>query len=296
MRFWSRRPLLCLLALALCLQTPFGFADSGEGRSTLWSLKGKQNTVYLLGSVHFLNPSERLPAAMLAAYHDAESLVMELDMDDIDQAEVMRAAQDLGYLPHGQTLASALGPQSYAIVEQKSREIGVDPQMLERMQPWFAALTLVQVQLMKLGLDPNSGVEQVLTKRAVADKKPISGLETVREQFEIFAGLGIEQQRDFLLYSVEDVERTAQEVERMIAAWRSGDTTNLDRLLADGMEKYPGVYRPLTVERNRRWIAQIERLLDDKDDHLVIVGALHLVGDESVIDLLEKKGHAIKQH
>jgi uncharacterized protein YbaP (TraB family) len=296
MRFWLRRPFLSLLALALCLQAPFSYADSGEGRSTLWSLKGKQNTVYLLGSVHFLNPSERLPAAMLDAYEDAEALVMELDMDDIDQAEVLRAAQDLGYLPQGQTLASALGPESYAIVEQKSREIGVDPRMLERMQPWFAALTLVQVQLMKLGLDPNSGVEQVLTKRAVLDKKPITGLETVREQFAIFASLGIEQQRDFLLYSVEDAERTAQEVERMIAAWRSGDTANLDRLLADGMEKYPGVYRPLTVERNRKWIAQIERLLDDPDDHLVIVGALHLVGDESVIDLLEKKGYAIKQH
>jgi uncharacterized protein YbaP (TraB family) len=294
MRFWSRRPALCLLLLAFCLHAVPGLADS-ESRATVWSLKGKQNTVYLLGSVHFLSPAEQLPRAMREAYQDAESLIMELDMDDLDPQEVQQAALELGYLPEGQTLASALG-DDYATVAAKARDLGVDPRLLERMQPWFAALTLVQVQLMKLGLDPSSGVEQLLTQRALTDKKPIAGLETVREQFGLFAGLTPAQQRDFLLYSIEDTERAAREVEDMIAAWRAGDTASLDRLLADGMEKYPEIYRPLTVERNRKWIERIERLLDDEDDYLIVVGALHLVGKESVIDLLEKKGHAVRQH
>ena len=67
------------------------------------------------------------------------------------------------------------------------------------------------------------------------------------------------------------------------------------KLLQEGFDEYPDLYRPLTVERNRKWIPQIEQLLDDRDDYLVVVGALHLVGTDSVIDLLERKGYKVKQ-
>ena len=167
--------------------------------------------------------------------------------------------------------------------------------MLQRFRPWFAAITLVQLQLMKLGLDPNSGVEQRLTRRATSDGKPIQGLETVREQLEIMARLPEKQQREFLLYSIDDAQRMASEVDDLLAAWRRGDAAGMAKLLAEGYQQYPDLYRPLTVERNRKWIPQIEQLLDDRDDYLVVVGALHLVGTDSVIDLLERRGYKVKQ-
>ncbi len=265
-------------------------------RHSLWSLSGKTNTVYLLGSVHFLSPSEKLPQAMEAAYADAEGLVMEIDMDDLDPLEAQKVALELGMLPDGRTLEQELGAATYSTVAAKAKEIGIDPAMLTRFRPWFAALTLVQLHLIKMGLDPSSGVEQRLTARAASDGKPIQGLESLREQLSILAGLPAEQQREFLMYSVEDSERATKEINSMLTAWRAGDVETLDELLAEGMEKYPKVYRPLTVERNRKWIANIENLLDDTDDYLVVVGTLHLVGDDSVIELLEKKGHRVRQH
>ena len=87
----------------------------------------------------------------------------------------------------------------------------------------------------------------------------------------------------------------ASEVDELLAAWRSGDATAMAKLLQEGFDEYPDLYRPLTVERNRKWIPQIEQLLDDRDDYLVVVGALHLVGTDSVIDLLERKGYKVKQ-
>jgi uncharacterized protein YbaP (TraB family) len=153
----------------------------------------------------------------------------------------------------------------------------------------------VQVQLMKMGLDPESGVERRLTARAASDGKPIQGLETAREQLEIMARLPEKQQREFLLYSVEDAERMASEVDKLVAAWRRGDATGMAKLLQEGFDEYPDLYRPLTVDRNRKWIPQIERLLEGRDDYLVVVGALHLVGTDSVIDLLERKGYKVKQ-
>jgi uncharacterized protein len=264
-------------------------------RHILWSLQGKTNKVYLLGSFHLLKASETLPAALDAAYVDAEKLVMEIDMDDLDPALMQQVVMELGMLPPDQSLQKQLGAEAYQQFTATARKLGIDPAMLERFQPWFAAITLVQAELIKLGFDPNSGVEQRFTRRAVEDRKPIQGLETVREQLEIMARMPEKQQREFLLYSINDAERMASEVDELLAAWRRGDTAAMAKLLAEGFKEYPDLYRPLTVERNRKWIPQIEQLLDDKEDYLVVVGALHLVGTDSVIDLLERKGHEPKQ-
>jgi uncharacterized protein YbaP (TraB family) len=286
--------LLLLLLIGLGLAP--GSGQAAEEHHTLWSLQGKTNTVYLLGSVHFLKPTERLPAAVDEAYRDAEKLVMEIDMDDLDPLAAQEVTMQLGLLPENQSLQSELGASAYAKVAEQVRQIGLDPVLLDRFRPWLAAMTLVQLQLMKQGLDPNSGVEQQLTARASTDGKEILGLETLQQQLGMLAGLSAAQQREFLMYSVEDSERAGQEIDQLISAWRKGDTRALEHLLAEGFEKYPDLYRPLTVERNRKWIASIEELLDDRDDYLVVVGTLHLVGKDSVIELLERKGHKVTQH
>jgi hypothetical protein len=261
----------------------------------LWALQGKTNTVYLLGSIHMLKSTETLPAAIDSAYADAEALVMEIDMDDLDPAKMQQDVAELGMQPAGQTLQQQLGPEVYGQFASKVQPLSVDAGLLDHFKPWFAAMTLVELQMMKLGFDPGSGVEMRLTRRATADHKPIQGLETAREQLEMLARLPDKQQREFLLYSVDDAERMAGELDDLISAWRSGDAPRMAKLLQEGFDEYPDLYRPLTVERNRKWIPRIEQLLDDKDDYLVVVGALHLVGKDGVIDLLERQGHKLKQ-
>lgn len=286
-----------LLALSFSLQpSASSLAQAAEPAGVLWSLQGKTNTVYLLGSVHFLRPSEELPKTVDAAYLDAEQLLMEIDMDDLDPMQAQQATFELGMLPEGETLESQLGSATYAKVSEYARSIGVEPTLLNRFRPWLAAITLVQLQLMKMGLDANSGIEQRFVARAAKDNKEIHGLETLREQLTMMASLPAQQQREFLLYSVEDTERATREIDELIAAWRVGDTARLSKLMTEGFEQYPDLYRPMTVDRNKKWIAPIEDLLDDRDDYLVIVGALHLVGKDSVIELLEKRGHKIVRH
>jgi uncharacterized protein YbaP (TraB family) len=280
------------IALLLC---SIAAHAADQQHHILWSLQGKTNKVYLLGSMHLLKESEQLPAAIDSAYADADALIMELDMDDLDPLQMQQAALELAMQPEGRTLQQQLGPKIYEQFVAKTRALGVEPAMLDRFQPWFAAITLVQLQLMKLGFDPEAGVEKRLTLRAAGDGKKIQGLETVREQLAIMARLPEKQQREFLLYSVEDAERMATEVDELLASWRSGDAAAMAKLLQKGFDEYPDLYRPLTVERNRKWLPRIEQLLDDREDYLLVVGALHLVGKESVIDLLERKGYKVEQ-
>jgi len=286
------------LALALLASVAAGRAVA-EDRGVLWTLQGRQNTVYLLGSVHVLRPGDAaLPRAALDAYADAEQLVMEIDLDDAALGDPLAIAQQMqasAALPAGQSLQSVLG-SDYAEVARRASEAGLELAMFDRFQPWFVATLLLQLELAKRGFDPALGIEQQLAGRAVADRKPIMGLETPAQQFAVLSGLSLADQKRFLLMTLDESAQADAELEQLLAAWRKGDITALAALLSDEFERFPQLYRPLTEDRNRAWVGQLGDLLDDRDDYLVVVGALHLVGRNSVVDLLRQRGYTVTQH
>lgn len=286
----------CLLAAVLAALAPH--AGTARDRSILWTVKGTHNTVYLLGSIHVLRPGDGgLPAAAEAAYADAEQLVMEIDMDDpasADPGELLGAMERTALLPQGTSLRDVLG-DDYASVEGRARQAGVDLAVLDRFAPWLVAVTLMQVELARRGFAPELGIEHSLANRAGEDGKAIAGLETAEQQFAAMGGLPLGQQKRFLMMTLEESAQIDAQLDELLGAWRRGDAEALARLLSAEFEEFPELYRPLTVDRNRAWLDRIEGLLDDRDDYLVVVGALHLVGRHSVVDLLGQRGYEVVQ-
>jgi uncharacterized protein YbaP (TraB family) len=291
------RSLTALLVAAAIAAMPA--APAAAERSVVWSVRGEHNTVYLFGSIHVLRPGDvGLPRAAEAAYDDAEQLVMEIDMDDPAVADPLAMASQMqryAQLPAGQSLESALGAD-YPAVATYLRESGLDPALLDGFAPWFVGMMVLQLEIARRGFDPAHGIEQQVTDRAVADRKPIRGLETPADQFAVLAGLSLPEQKRFLLMALEETEQTDARLDQLLNAWRGGDTVTLARVLSEEFDEFPELYRPLTEERNRAWVEQLAGLLDDRDDYLVVVGALHLVGRNSVVDLLRQRGHHVTQH
>jgi len=289
--------LTALLAAAVLAftSTPGAAAE----RSVVWSVRGEHNTVYLFGSIHVLRPGDvGLPRAAQAAYDDAEQLVMEIDMDDPAIADpVAMAAQMQHYarLPAGQSLESVLG-SDYAAVATQLVDAGLDIATFDGFAPWFVGMLVLQLEVAKRGFDPAHGIEQQVTDRAVADRKPILGLETPADQFAVLARLSLPEQKRFLLMTLEETESADARLDELLTAWRTGDTATLARVLSEEFDEFPELYRPLTEDRNRAWVEQLAGLLDDRDDYLVVVGALHLVGRNSVVDLLRQRGYRVTQH
>lgn len=282
-----------LVTLALALPA----AGHARDRSILWTVEGRQNTIYLLGSVHVLRPGDAaLPAAAERAFDDAEQLVMEIDLDDPGSDPLSMAAQmqQAAMLPPGQTLQGVLGGD-YASISRRARESGLDLEMLDGFAPWFVAIALLDLELARRGFSPEFGIEQTLAARAIEQHKPIEGLETAAQQFEILASMPLSQQKQFLVMTLDESAHLDAEIEDLLRAWRTGDTDALAGLLAGEYAEFPDLYRRLTVERNRAWIGYLSELLDDRDDYLVVVGALHLVGPESVVDLLRQRGYTVTQ-
>jgi uncharacterized protein YbaP (TraB family) len=284
-----------LLALAVGLAPATVLA---RGKHILWAVQGKQNTVYLLGSIHVLRASDAaLSDDAEQAYDDAEQLVMEIDLDDpgeTDPMAMLEVMQRQALLPEGQSLRGVLG-SDYESVNRHAQQAGLDLALFDRFAPWMVATTLLQLELAKRGFSPEFGIEQVLAGRAAADAKPITGLETTAQQLELLAGMPMPMQKRFLVMTLDESAQLDREVGELVGAWQAGDTAALAGLLSDEFDEFPDLYRRLTVDRNRAWVGRLADLLDDRDDYLVVVGALHLVGKDSVVDLLQQRGFKVVQ-
>ena len=262
-----------------------------------WEVKGKHNIVYLLGSVHMLKAADStLPTEAMHAYAASQVLVMELDLNGAGAESLLESGEEAVTLPEGQSLADAVGPQLYAQLLTRARPLGLEPEILSHFQPWFAALMLQQLELAKSGFDASAGVDEQFALLAQADHKPIIGLETVNEQLGLFAHLSLEQQRQFLRSTLQESDSAQSQTDAVVSAWQRGDTAALERLLREETAESPELYRLLTTDRNRRWLPKIMQLLNADQNYLVIVGALHLIGHDGLIELLQRQGYAAVQH
>ncbi|MGI9236069.1 MAG: TraB/GumN family protein [Woeseiaceae bacterium] len=293
--FGSTMSRLSGLILLLMIGWPAA-ADTETHPVTLWRAQGVKNTVYLLGSIHLLREQDHpLPTAIDRAYEDADVLIMELDMDDLDSMATQQLFNQSGVLRDGRTLRDLMGEELYRRAEVAAEASNIPIDMLATSEPWLAAITVEMMSLYRIGFNPMLGVEMTMLARAVQDGKRIDGLEAIEEQLAFLDGLSLEAQRDMLIQTLEESAQMRETIDEMIHAWRYGDIAVLESGLLDSFEGHDELGETLVNQRNRRWVVQIGELLDDRDDYLIIVGALHLVGEAGVPRLLEKNGVRIQQ-
>ena len=280
-----------LLALTLtCLSLAAAVRADGALHA-LWELHGKHNTVYILGSIHVLRPSDYpLSPAVLDAYSRANSVFMEVNLSEIDPQQMQSELLASALLPAGKSLPAILGKQRYDRADALAREVGVELSAFDQFAPWFAAEAISQLQLMQLGFQPQSGVEMYFLERARSDGKSVAGLETVHDQIALFDAMSMDAQAEYLVSSLEQARDLPKEVDAMVHAWRQGDTLWFANQLKAELGRDPQLYQSVLVARNRKWVPKIEALLNDDKNYLVIVGTGHLVGQGSVIELLKKDG------
>ena len=291
----GRTVLRWLLALSLLggLTAPL---LSAQAASPVWAIRGAHNTVYLAGSIHLLPAKDAaLPAAFDRAYADSAKLVMELDLGKIDPLAAGGWMLEHGALPPGTTLRTVLGEERYARVIAAAAELGLSAEVLDGQAPWVVGLELADLEYVRLGLDPQQGVEEQLLQRAQTDGKPTAGLETLDEELGGLQALPRPDQLRLIDQTIAELKDSPGELQEVLSAWRNGDAAKLAALLSREYRSFPALYRPLVTARNQRWVPQIEQLLRGSDNCLVVVGSLHLVGEGGLLELLRKDGFTATQ-
>lgn len=271
-------------------------ADTAAHPVSLWMVEGVSNRIYLLGSVHMLRKGDYpLPSVIGSAYEDAESLIMEIDMDDLDAAAAQALVTELGVLNGDTTLRDLMGSELYDRAAASAQALEIPFDMLTKTEPWLAAITIEQLVLNRAGFNPLYGVEMHFMGKAQQDGKEIVGFETIQEQLGFLDNLSLAAQRDLLMQTLDESVDIEQVMNGLIDAWRNGDVQFLEKNMLADMLQYPELYSAIVVNRNRRWTDNIATLLNNNDDYLIIVGALHLIGDDGVPAMLSRSGARVVQ-
>lgn len=284
LRQFAAAVLLTLLGSSLTQALPLWEVDNAKGR------------MFILGSVHFLRAEDHpLPEPMQAAYRGADVIVMELDLDDLNPIQAQAALTRMAIDPDGRNLAELMGRKDFETARRDAAAIQIDLSTMQTFEPWYAALQVTQLRLAQLGLDPGYGVESRLVIAAKRDGKEIRGLETFEEQLGALDALPLPAQNIFLLQTLEEAADIQDSMDSILRDWRRGDVDALERELLAGLSDQPELYERILVERNRRWTEVLAKLAGEERNYLVVVGALHLVGDDSVLRMLAAAGYRSRQ-
>jgi uncharacterized protein YbaP (TraB family) len=305
-----RRSLKALVVAALLASASVLAADapkpSGAPVPLLWKVSDKDNAVYLLGSFHLLRPSDYpLSGDVEAAFEDAEEVVFELSPKELGSPELAVAMMRAALRQDGKTLQSALPPDIAAQLDGWAQanqgalpKFGMSPQALSMLEPWFAALMVTMVEMGKQGLDPALGLDNHFVRKSAQAGKPSDGLETGQEQIDVLDGSSEKEQIQMLAEALEQADKGSVETTRLHDAWRRGDVDLLwTGMAADMKRDYPELYRRINVARNDAWVPKIRQRLaaPGSDDTLVVVGALHLLGEDGVVEKLRAHGYSVER-
>lgn len=278
-----------LFPLALAFATP------AAAEPPVWVLRDADSTIVLFGSVHLLPPGLHWrPDALEAALEKADDLWFELPIDGKSSMEAALLAVERGTLPKGQTLTSKLSDDGRARLGRAAERLNVPLEALDRMRPWLAEVTIGVAEIAFNGGNGSDGVERSLAADAPGSAKR-RAFETADEQIAMFAGAPEKDQIASLEQSLRQMEEDPAAFGKLVDAWLDGDLAALE---AQGLTPMrtaaPTLYRRLVVERNARWTETILKRLKGSGETVVVVGAAHLIGQDSVPAMLRQRGVAVE--
>ncbi|HEV2079437.1 MAG TPA: TraB/GumN family protein [Allosphingosinicella sp.] len=292
--------LFASLSLAGCATAPSAQLQSAPAVSAqtgpaLWELSDADTKIYLFGTIHMLPKGQqwRTPALERAIAESGE-LVTEVVIGD-NPAGAAQAMMKLGTSPGLPPLIERVPEAKRPALARAMAASRIPAGALDRLETWVAAITLTAGSFQSLGFEAGLGVEEGLNADYKAKGRPISGLETVEEQFGFFDQLSEKAQRELLESALEDPAKVREQLAAMLRTWSSGDEAGMARTFDTELKKMPELREILLVRRNQRWAQWLKERLDRPGTILVAVGAGHLAGDESVQAMLRKRGLKVRR-
>ena len=262
----------------------------------LWSIADADTTIYLFGTIHLL-PENYLwrTARFNQAVDNSQQLVVETIVDDKDPTKIMSAMSSLAFSPGLPPLSQRVPPAKRAALAAAVKKSGFPPQALDSMETWAAAFILLGNQFREMGLKGGEGVEAVLRNTFASEGKSIGELETNVEQLGFFDTLPEKAQRQLLEGAISRPQDMTKDFGGMLSAWARGDVKGIARTFNHDLAASPELQQALIVRRNHNWTKWIEQRMTSPGSVLIAVGAGHLAGRDSVIDMLKKDGFHVRQ-
>ncbi len=256
----------------------------------MWAVADADTTIYLFGTIHALPQGiDWFGGPVAAAFDTSHELVTEII--EADPAQMQASVTTKAMLPRGKSLRTMLTPAQRSAYEAALVAYAIPAATFDRYKPWYAAIILSALPVLRDGYASENGVEQLLDARAKAQNRAHSALETAEYQLGLFDSLPQATQLRYLNEVVTDLPAAKNELGAMVEAWKHGDAEGLARLMNEE-EDAPELTERLLTNRNKAWAEWVKARLDRPGTVFVAVGAGHLAGTGSVQEQLAARGIA----
>jgi uncharacterized protein YbaP (TraB family) len=201
----------------------------------------------------------------------------------------------LAFSPNLPPLAKRVPPEKVPALEAAMKKSGLPVQAFDRMETWAAAFILLGNQFRDLGLKNGEGVETVLRNSFTSQGKAIGELESNKEQLSFFDKLPEQAQRQLLEGAIEDNASMSGDFSQMLGAWSRGDVESIAKSFNRDLSASPELKEVLLQRRNANWSQWVEKRMASPGSIMVAVGAGHLAGRDSVVEMLKRQGYKVRR-
>jgi len=260
---------------------------------SLWLLESGESKIYLLGSIHAMKPDMYpLAAPIEAAFRESHKIVFEVDLTRLNETTMSQVMKQYGFYTPPASIESDLSVETLSLLKNYLRDNNLKLANVRQMKPWFLMLTIGQKELSKYGFEPRYGIDHIMQQRALEKGKEILQLESFGTQIELLSGDPIEVQELSLKVSLEEMPSLKGHLDELISAWEIGDADEMLRLAMAGSDEHPQLNEQmynLIVKRNMQMTDKIRGYVAASGTYFVVVGALHMGGENGIVQLLSKE-------
>jgi len=264
-------------------------------KALVYKITKENNSLYLGGTIHVLSTSDYpLAKEYFSAFENSDVLYLETDLGATQTPEFsQKIIQTLTY-PEGKTLRDDLNISTYMALKKYCYKHGLPMESIERFKVGMSVMNILMKSLSDLNINA-MGVDKYFYIQAKEVDKEIKFLESVESQIEILGSMGEGEENELVMSSLKDAGNLKEEMYNIIRHWRSANIQALnDDMINEFKSEYPELYADVLIKRNQAWIKKIEPMFESKEIEYILVGAMHLIGEDGLLAYFEKKGYKIE--
>lgn len=291
-----------LLPQAVSADTTVDASKITPNRGALFRIEQQGRVAWLFGTIHVgARDFYPLEPRLTQALRDASVLALEVDPLG-PQDDIARAVREYGMYQNGRGPAAGELPAPYrARLDRLLRRYDVPPATVAPMKPWMIATLLTVREFEAQGYEAELAVDAWLAQDARKRGQKVVELESVQAQMALFGRLSGAEQALFLRETIDAIEdrEQADDARAIAQAWATADQAALDGIAAKtaGDTTFSGrfVNRVLLAGRNPGLADGVAKLLAREKSSVTAIGVLHLLGEDSVPELLRRKGLQVER-
>ncbi len=270
---------------------------SAEDKNFLWKVSKGNKSHFILGSIHAMSEKNYpLNINIMKAYRNSDIVAVEVDPSKMTKKVQILLLKESQY-KNSETLSQNISSALFQRVVTKFRAYGYSKSAVNKMKPWWLMMLAAQFDLVKLGIDPNLGIDKYFTTEASKDGKRIAELEGMQSQLKMFFALSKDYPEQFVNFLFEGEGKQKEVFNRLVHYWTTGDLTGMNTFFSELVSNadLKPITQALIVDRNIEMTKKVVSYFNSTLTYFVIAGAGHFVGETGLVNALKQKGYTVEQ-